>query len=154
MQRFLIFALLIVAGAAAAFAQQSPFKNKGIERVMAQIVEAYDAENLGSLDAARLIRGRVRIVIGFMSSSSEEEPPDEVARFRSFGAAERWLKKRNQKYATSFGRAQAFTGCSKGACGFEQSSGILHNQLYLSEIRYGYRQGRPFIKTIYFLNSD
>lgn len=153
MKRFLIFALLIFAVAPAVVSAQSPFKNKGIERVVAQIVEAYNAENLGRLDDERLVRGSVRIVIVFMYSS-QDEPPDEVGRFRSFGAAQRWLQKRNQRYSTSFGRAQTFTGCSKGVCGFEQLSGILHNQLYLSEIRYGYRKGRPFIKTIYFLNSD
>lgn len=153
MKRFLIFVLLTLAGALVVSAQ-SAFKNKGIERVAAQIVEAYNAENLGRLDAARLVRGRVRIVIEFMSSSDEDAPPDEVGRFRSFGAAERWLKKRNQRYATSFGRTQTFTGCARGVCGFEQMNGILHNQLYLSEIRYGYRKNRPFIKAIYFLNSD
>jgi hypothetical protein len=44
--------------------------------------------------------------------------------------------------------------CRKGFCNYNFQAGILHNHLYLQKIAYGYRNSRPYIKTIYLLDGN
>ena len=146
---FLIFTLLILFCASFAMAQPK-LQNKQIAPIAVQIAEAYKAKKLSSLDRAQLIRGSVKIVVGYVEETSET-----VRRFRSFKALERWLDNRVAKGLDNPGRyVRTFTGCRQGSCGFDDDGGSLHNQLYLSEILYGYRKGRPFIKALHLWNGD
>lgn len=43
--------------------------------------------------------------------------------------------------------------CKKGMCTFD-NAGLLHNNLYLKKITYGFTKGRPYIKAVYFLDGD
>lgn len=107
-------------------------------------------EKLEPLDQSRLIRGSVQIVVGYV-----EETPDTVKRFRSFKALEIWLDRRVTKGLDNPGRyVREFKGCRRGVCSFEDDSGSLHNQLYLSDILYGFRKGRPYIKALRVWNGD
>jgi len=149
MKRPLIFILLILLSTSLA-AAQSRSQKKRIERIAVQIAEAYKSKSLSTLDRSRLLRGSVQIVVGYV-----EETPDTVKRFRSFRALEIWLDRRVTKGLDNPGRyVREFKGCRKGSCGFYDESGSLHNQLYLSEILYGFRKGRPFIKALRVWNGD
>lgn len=152
MKRFSIIALLIFIGTAGAAAQT---KTKRVERIARQFAAAYEAKDLGRLDAARLIRGRVRIVIGYAYLDEKDAEPDTIRSFRSFKAVDRWLKTRADKGIDNPGRyVREFAGCRKGTCDFTDLKGSLHNQLYLEEFKYGYRNGRLYIKAIYLWNGD
>jgi hypothetical protein len=148
MKRCLILALTFLIGASVAAAQKT--KTGRIDLIAQRIAEAYGAKDLGRLDAARLIRGRVRIRIGYV-----EETPDTVRSFRSFKAVETWLDQRAEKGIDNPGRyVRDFAGCRKGSCDFTDMTGSLHNQLYLQDISYGYRKGRWYIREISLWNGD
>jgi len=154
MKRFLISGLLILICASTG-AAQSRSQKKRIGQIAVQIAGAYEAKNLGRLDQARLIRGPVRIVIGSFAFDETDETPDTVRRFRSFKSFDQWLKNRQAKAIDNPGRyVRKFAGCRKGRCEFNDDGGSLHNQLYLDEILYGYRNGRLFIKAIRLWNGD
>ncbi|HEX9959687.1 MAG TPA: hypothetical protein VGB00_01980 [Pyrinomonadaceae bacterium] len=146
MKRFLIYAVLIFACAFPAQAQ-SRSNNKQIKRIAENVSGTPD---LSVLDRLRLIRGNLKIVI----EHSISEPTFEVRHFRSFRAAERWLTSREQPRGFPRRTALPFSGCRKGICTFGSDGGILHNQLYIKKILYGYRKKRPYIKAVYFLDGD
>lgn len=139
--------MLIPAVAFQSAQAQSRSNNKQIERLAENVSQTPD---LSALDRLRLIRGSVKIVI----EHSISEPTFEVRHFRSFRAVERWLASREQPPGFPRRMALQFSGCRKGVCTFDSVGGILHNQLYIKKILYGYRQKRPFIKAVYFLDGD
>ena len=133
---------------------QSQVREKRIEQAAVQFAEAYRAKNLSVLDAARLIRGSVKVVIGY-ASADETEIPDTIRRFPSFRALQLWLADRSEKGVDNPNwYVQKNVSCLRGRCSFDDDEGSLHNRLYLSEIVYGYRNGRPFIKEIHLWNGD
>lgn len=143
---------MILTGATIAPAQT---KSKRTEQIAVRFAEAYKAKDLGKLDRARLIRGTIRIVIGYSYLDEKDAEPDTIRRFRSFKSVERWLQNRAAKAIDNPGRyVREFAGCRKGTCTFTGLKGSLHNHLYLDEILYGYRNGRLFIKEIRLWNGD
>ena len=141
MKRFFIFAVLIFVSAILVNAQ-SRSQEKQIERIAAKIA---DTDDLGRLDQ-RLIRGSLKIVIEYDAG----EPLPDVRRFRSFKAAERWLKSR-ERDGFPIRMFCELEGCREGRCYFDIVGGMSHNRLYTKKILYGYRKKRPYIKAIYFL---
>ena len=129
---------------------QSPANKKTIERLEGALGEAFMEKSLGRLDAGRPLLGRVKIVIEHSLGENEFV----VKYFKTFAQAERWLKSQEREDGTPIRETRPLIRCRKGLCTYDYEGGILHNHLYLKKIAYGYRQGRPYIKTLYFLDGD
>lgn len=121
------------------------------------VATAFSLSNLGSLDARRLRRGKIKIVVEHSLLQGAEQ--FEIRRFTTFKQAERWLKSR--EYPASdptlklpFRETRPLAGCRRGICRYDFFYGILHNRLYLKKIYYGYRRGRVYVKTIYLYDGD
>ena len=146
--------MVFFAGASIA-AAQSRRQNKDVKIIAAKFAAAYEAKDLGRLDALRLIRGTVKVDIGFAYADERDAQPDVVRRFRSFKTLERWLDRRAEKGVDNPSRnPRTLKECRKNRCSFEDERGSLHNQLYLSEIVFRHRNGRLFIKEISLWNGD
>lgn len=152
MKRFVVFVTIILAVGSLAQAQQFASKKKEIERIAARVEQSFAASDLGRLDRAGLLQGSVKIVIGHSLLEGEEEIVER--RFPSLYRAERWLWNRHPQAGLPARAVGEFRGCRKGACDYSYDNGILHNHLYLEKILYGYRNGRPFIREIHFLDGD
>ena len=147
--------MLIPAASASFVPARAQTKNKRVAQIAVRIADAYKAKNLGRLDSMRLIRGGVRIRIGYSYLDEKDEKSDTIRNFRSFESVDRWLENRAAKAIDNPGRyVREFEGCRKGTCTFTDLRGSLHNQLYLDEILYGYRNGRLFVKEIRLWNGD
>jgi hypothetical protein len=120
---------------------------------MKTFAEAYEAKSLGTLDADPPYYGSVKIVMTY-SLSEKGDTGTTVRRFNTLAKAEQWLRSREISENLPHRYAMPLEKCSKGVCSFDFSNGILHNQMYLQEISYGIRNGRPYIKTIYLWESD
>jgi len=108
---------------------------------------------MGSLDADRPYVGRFTIRIEHSLADDDDPQRFEVRRFSSFARAERWFKSREIEGMP--GRhTRPVIKCAKGVCRYNSEGGILHNNLYLTKITYGIRNGCPYIKTIYILDGD
>ena len=129
---------------------QSPAGKKGIEPLLKSLEEAYTAKALGRLDARRPYFGSVKIVI----EHSLAEDSFETRVFRTLAKGEQWLRSREEEDNTPFREARPLLRCRAGLCTYNLDGGISHNHLYLQKIAYGYRNGRPYIKTIYLLDGD
>ncbi|HEY0319825.1 MAG TPA: hypothetical protein VGC66_02525 [Pyrinomonadaceae bacterium] len=132
----------------------SLYADSPLEQLMKALDEAYNTRTMGRLDARRPYLGRVRVVIEHSLAGDGEKGQYETRTFRTLAQAERWLKSREREGGTPFRETRPLEECSKGSCTYDFNGGILHNHLYLQTISYGYRNGRPYIKTIYLLDGD
>jgi hypothetical protein len=148
-----MFIILLFVGASVIAAQETRAQRQRLAQTAKAVAVAYKMRDLGRLDRLGLIRGTVKIVIEH-SIPQEESEQFVVRRFSSFYRAERWLANRHPQPGLPFRAVQSFAGCRKGRCAFDEDGGILHNQLYLKSILYGYQKGRPFIKELYFYDGD
>lgn len=130
----------------------SPAKKESIEQVVKELSDAYMEKTLGKLDAERPYLGRVKIVIEH--SLVEGKGQFEIKNFNTLAKGERWLKSREREDGTPFREVRPLEGCNRGLCTYDFNGGILHNHLYIKKIAYGYRNGSPYIKTIYLLDGD
>ena len=133
---------------------QSTAKKNSIEQLVETVADAYSSSTLGSLDSQRPYLGRVKIIIEHSLAGDTDKDRFEVKDFRTLAQGEQWLKGREREDGTPFRNLQPLVKCRKGLCTYDFNNGILHNQLYLKKVAYGYRNGRPFIKTIYLLDGD
>ena len=133
-----------------AFAK-SPSRPETIEQIAQKLAEAYEAKDLGKLDAAHLNVGKIKIIIEH--SLAEGKDAFRVKWFKSLGQVEAWLKSREHDELPNR-QSRPLLKCRKGACTFDFSGGILHNTLYLKRITYVVRKGRPFITTIHLLDGN
>lgn len=117
-----------------------------IEDLAAKFSEAFESRTLASLDAETPYPISVTVVIEHSISGRKESK-----RFKTLKAAERWFT-RNRKEANFV--SKPFQKCARGVCTFDFDSGLLHNTLYLQKINYSVVKGRPYLKTIYFLDGD
>jgi cystatin-C len=142
------------AGATQADSSGSASSNSTIEQLAKAVAEAYTAESLGSLDAEHPFFGRVKISIE--NSLGEDTDKDRLVtkEFKTFEKVEQWLKSRARGDNGPSRETMLLRGCKKGVCTYDFGGGILHNHLYLQRIAYGYRTGRPYIKTIFLLDGD
>ena len=115
-----------------------------------ELGEAYAGKTMGNLDAERPYLRRVKIVIEHSLGQAEYE----VKQFTSLANAEQWLKSQERDDGTPARVAKPLLRCRKGVCSYNFEGGILHNQLYLKKFTYGFRNGNPYIKTIYLLDGD
>lgn len=128
---------------------------------MRQAVDtAFVRSELGELDKQRLRRGKIKLVIEYSLIVDDEQ--FEVRHFANFKQMEGWLKSREiEQEAEGVGKyrlptrvVDTFAGCRRGVCRYEMPNGVLHNQLYLQKISYGFRDGRLFVKTIYLYDGS
>ena len=148
-----VFALALFMLAAPAHAQ-SRAGRKSIERLEEKFGIAYMNSALGSLDAEYPVFRKVKIVIEHSLAGDTDKDRFEIKEFKRFAQAERWLSSRQREDGTPFRIARDLRQCRNGLCTYNFDGGILHNQLYIKKIAYGYRNGRPYIKTIYLLDGD
>jgi hypothetical protein len=137
---------------------QSPTKRLTIERLVDELEIAYVADTLETLDAKRPNQGKIRVVIEYQTI----EP--EIKVFKTFGELGRWLRSRETDTEGMPAEAgttvklprrvtMSLVGCKRGLCTYDFDGGILHNHLYIKKISYGYRKGRPYLKTILLLSG-
>jgi len=151
MKRLAISVVLILFGISSAVAQSAP-KKQTIEQLINALSDAYMAKDLGRLDATRPYLGKVKIVIEH--SLLEGTDQYEVKWVRTLAMGERWLRSREEEDGTPLRGDKPLLQCKRGLCRYDLDGGISHNHLYLKRIRYGYRNGRPYIRTIYLLDGD
>ena len=129
-------------------------KKETIEQLVKALSEAYRAKALGRLDAERPYVERVRIVIEHSLAADTAKERFEIRDFKTLAQAERWLRGREGEDGTPFRNLKPLLRCRKNVCTYDFDGGILHNQLYLQKVRYGYSRGRPYLKTIFLLDGD
>ena len=127
---------------------QTAVKKETVEELVKALAEAYTSKSLGGLAAGRPQQGRVRIVVEHSISGAFDGRS-----FRSLEAGERWLKSREREDGPAR-TLLPLKRCGRGLCTYDLEGGILHNNLYLQKVAYGYRRGLPYVKTIYLLDGD
>ena len=149
MKQIYLSFLLIVLVASTALAQD---QKKTIEQLHQSVAEAYKARTMRTLDEKKLIQGSVLIEI--VHSLMEGKGSLVRRRFKSFAQLDNWLKKRETEEGAPFRQVSELVKCAKGHCEYNYDNGILHNQLYLHDIYYRFRNGRPYIVRIDLLDGD
>lgn len=129
------------------------YSSSPIEQLMEALDKAYTDKALGRLDARRPYLGRVRVVIENSLLGDDDPKQIERRQFRTLAQAERWLKSREQD-GLPRRETRPLLECTGGSCEYDFNGGILHNHLYLQSVSFGYRRGRPYIKTIYLLDGN
>jgi len=132
-------------------AHSQPLSKKvTIDQLVEAFADAYMAKALGKLDAGRPYFGEVKLVIEHSMVEANAEGKYEIKEFRTFAKVERWLTDRGEiPYRAVAGPRR----CKSGLCTYDPGA-LSHSHLYLKKIAYGYREGRPYIKTVYLLDGD
>jgi hypothetical protein len=141
--------LLIVFAASPALAQTQ--KNP-IDQLQKSVAEAYKTKAMHTLDVRNLVQGSVLVEI--VHSLMEGKGSVVRRRFKTFAQFDAWLKKREREEGAPFRQVSELVKCAKGHCAYNYDNGILHNQLYLHDIYYRFRNGQPYIVRIALLDGD
>lgn len=153
------FGLCVLFGANIAQAQnQTPAWPGSIEALVDKVEIGFGNRQLADLDGQHLFRGRIRFVIEHSLVEDTDPGHFEIRTFRTFAAAQRWLQSRetpNEDYPpVPIPSLRPLQQCRKGVCTYDFDGGIDHNHLYLKRIYYGFKNRRPYLKTIYLLDGD
>ena len=148
MRRLATAAALLLLVAPLSGRAQTAAKKETVEELVRAVSEAYASKSLGSVADARPRQGRVRIVVEHSISGGFES-----RNFKTLEAGERWLKSREREEGSAR-QVVPLKRCRRGLCTYDFDGGILHNNLYLQKVAYGYRNGLPYVKTIYLLDGD
>jgi hypothetical protein len=141
--------LLILLLSAAGLAQS---QTNSIDQIQKQVADAYKGKTLSSLDSKKLIHGSLLVVIEH--SLAEGKGQYVRRRFKNFAQIEVWLKKLETNEGAPFRQLMPLKKCMKGRCSYNFDGGILHNQLYLHDLYYAFRNGQPYIVKLYLLDGD
>jgi hypothetical protein len=125
-----------------------------IEELVASVGEAFTSKTLAKLDAEHPYLGRVRIVLENSLAEDGAKDQFEVKTFKTLAGADNWTKSSERGEDGPSRIIMTLKRCSKGICTYDFDGGIQHNALYIKKITYGFRNGRPYIKTIYLLDGD
>jgi hypothetical protein len=133
---------------------QSPPKPNAVEQLSIELADAYVKKDLGRLDRKYPVQGKVKIEIeNSLGGEDEVQNKSGIKEFRSLAQGEQWL--RSRVIDDLPGRqSRPLIGCKQGSCTYDFRGGILHKQLYLKKISYGYKNGRLYLKTIYLLDGN
>src|SRR5215471_3618463 len=142
--------IILTAAISLVAAAQSP--QKSIEQVQQSIADAYKARTLSTLDSQKLINGSFLLVLE--NSLGEGKDQYVKRRFRTFAQLDAWLKKRETEEGAPFRQLMPLKKCARGRCAYDFDNGILHNQLYLHDLYYGFRHGRLYIVKLHLLDGD
>jgi hypothetical protein len=153
MKNIAVAGLLTLLISSTTFAK-SPPKPITIEQLAIELSDAYVKKNLGRLDRKYPIQGKVKIEIeDSLRGEDEIQNKSGIKEFRSLAQVEQWLRSRAiDEFPVR--QSKPLIGCKQGSCTYDFSGGILHKQLYLKKISYGYKNGRPYLKTIYLLDGN
>ncbi|MEQ1604656.1 MAG: hypothetical protein ABL999_07280 [Pyrinomonadaceae bacterium] len=138
----LFLAAVILTMTSTGFSQGRP---EPVQSLAARVANAFKAKKLGTLDGGNFYSGRVKIVI----EHSLEDKSD-VKTFSSMKLAGDWLFRGRRQVGVNVGNLQR---CSNGSCTFT-INGMLHNNLYLKGVKYGYENGHAVIKAVHFVDGD
>jgi hypothetical protein len=152
MKKIAIIVALILATVSLPVRAQSP-SVKTIDQLVKALAEAYTSKALGRLDAEAPYFGRVEIVIEHSLAEDTAKDRFEIKKFKTLEQGEKWLRSRERDDLPAR-ETRPLLRCRRGLCAYDFDGGILHNHLYLRKISYGYRNGRPYIKTIFLLDGD
>ena len=123
-----------------------------VDQLQKSVADTYKAKTMRTLDEKKLIQGPVlvRIVHSLMEGKGS------VVRrsFTTFAQLDAWLKKREREEGAPFRQVSELVKCARGHCAYNYDNGILHNQLYLHDIYYRFRNGKPYIVRIDLLDGD
>ena len=127
-------------------------QTNSIQQLQQSVAEAYKAKTLRLLDSKKLINGSLLVVIEH--SLMEGKGQYVRRRFKTFAQLDEWLKKRETEEGAPFRQLMPLTKCARGRCRYGFDNGILHNQLYLHDLYYAFRNGQPYIVKLYLLDGD
>jgi len=148
-------AVLLVFFAALTSFSQSNGRQKTIQELQQKIADAYKQNNLASLDGKNLVAGSVKVVIEHsLVEGKNGDELIETRQFKTLAAIDAWIKKRREDDNTPFNEIRPLLRCSRGRCAYNFDGGIDHNHLYLHDVYYGFRSGRPYITRIHLLDGD
>lgn len=151
------FVCLLTAASVAAHTPTTP-KPGTIEALAEKVEIGFGNRQLADLDGQNLFRGRIRFVIEHSLVEDTDPGHFEIRTFRSFAAAQRWLKSRetpnDDRPPVPIPSLRPLQQCRKGVCTYDFDGGIDHRHLYLKRIYYGVKNHQPYLKTIYLLDGD
>ena len=116
-----------------------------IEELATSLAKAFTSQTLGSLDSGQAHVGPIMVTIEHSLGGRSNKRS-----FSSFKHLSAWLM-RGRREANLV--ADAVKSCKSGTCTYTDA-GMLHNSLYLRRMTYGTAKGRPYIKTVYFVDGD
>lgn len=132
---------------------QTRCKKQPVTDLVNSFADSFANKSMDSLDVTRSHAGRFTFRIEHSLADDNDSQRFEIKSFSSFAAAEQWLKSREIEGMP--GRnTRPLLKCARGVCSYNSEGGILHNNLYLTKITYGVRNGCPYLKTIYLLDGD
>jgi hypothetical protein len=143
-------AFLVIIFVALSALAQTP--KDSTDQLQKSVAEAYKTKTMRTLDENNLIQGSLLVEI--VHSLMEGKGSLVRRRFRTFAQFDAWLKKREREEGAPFRQVSEIVKCAKGHCAYKYDNGILHNQLYLHDIYYRFRQGRPYIVRVALLDGD
>jgi len=143
-------AFLVIIFVALSALAQTP--KDSTDQLQKSVAEAYKTKTMRTLDEKNLIQGSLLVEI--VHSLMEGKGSLVRRRFKTFAQFDAWLKKREREEGAPFRQVSEVVKCAKGHCAYNYDNGILHNQLYLHDIYYRFRQGRPYIIRIALLDGD
>lgn len=148
MKHALMF-LVIVLVASTALAQT---QKNATTQLQESVAETYKTKTMAKLDAQKLIQGS--LIVRIVHSLMEGKGSVVRRQFKTFAQFDAWLKKREREEGAPFRQVSELVKCAKGHCAYNYDNGILHNQLYLHDIYYGFRNGKPYVTRIDLLDGD
>jgi len=140
--KVIMAAAVVLLGSSFIFAQA---KKETAEQLASRVSRAFAAKKLFRIDTGRPYAGKVKFVV----EHSLEDKFD-TRSFTSFKLAANWLMRGRTE--TNF-NGGSLKGCRSNVCTYN-ISGLLHNNLYIKRLEYGFTNGRPYIKTVRFLDGD
>lgn len=152
MKKFIVTLILAITFAALSVQAQTCNKET-IEQLAQDFAKSYRAKNLGGLDARRPFLSGVKFSIE--NSLGEDGDPErfETKQFKNLGSAETWLRSRETEGLPSR-EIEPLISCKKGICNYDVV-GLLHNQLFLKQLNFGYKKnGCPYIKTVFLIDGN
>jgi hypothetical protein len=152
MKRLILTVALFVTTLSSSGHAEPLSQKTSTEQLVNSVAIAYEKEELGALDAQHPYVGKIAIMIKHSLRPGSDTSDGKA--FNSLAAGERWLKSKARRTGP-YRTVKPLLGCQKDLCTFNFKDGILHNHLYLKEIRYGMtKSDLPYIKSILLLDGD
>lgn len=123
----------------------SSSETETIEQLAARVSKAFMSRDLRALDATKPYGAQVGLVVEHSLGAKSE-----TKKFKRLKDAGLWLMKRRKDANLNAGELES---CKNSVCAYV-IEGLLHNNLYLKKITYGLTNGRPYLKSIHFLDGD
>ncbi len=143
---------IVILIALSAIAVQTQSQKNSVDQLQQSVAEAYRTKTMRTLDGRKLSQGSLLVVIEH--SLIDGKGQYVRRRFKTFAQMDNWLKKQEREDGTPFRQLKPLQKCVKGRCAYNFDNGILHNQLYLHDLYYAFRSGRPYVLKLHLLDGD